>query len=407
MQKHNESSRIYRYFYLNHEKDIFANLSQLEYDSADEYLKYIKEHHLAVQSYNENYLRCRFNTETALYTQFVLKGGKPRIKHPYYFTLGKCDEWFYGRKNSFGCVEFLLEEFDPSEISFTYGDSVPTFMEEFQDGKEYRSQVYTVSEIREVIKKYGMPNIWNTFEKFGPENYIEVQVWTNDFKSVIINRKTCFSNITVNELSTRIIMANPNFSNDAINQKTIEYYIQKCKKHPHWTWFSSLILRVTTDSFCSDYVHGIQHAYKCALMAFVFAMQLELPTKYFKTLVYAALYHDVGRRYYDNGRKHGVLSSEIVEVFIDLNDDIYLWHLKDALAKHDDKPLPSDEDNIILIWLRDLDSLDYLRLGLSKFSSRYLKTNVAKDMIRFSIELNIYFYLDDRFMINLVKGELF
>ena len=75
----NETSiGIYRYFHLNREKDIFSNLTQLEYDSADEYLAYIKEHNLAVKSYNEHYLRRRFNTEKALYEQFVRKGGKPR-----------------------------------------------------------------------------------------------------------------------------------------------------------------------------------------------------------------------------------------------------------------------------------------------------------------------------------------
>lgn len=404
MQKNEVLVGIYRYFYLNREKNIFSNLTQLEFDSADEYLAYIREHNLSVKSYNEHYLRCRFNTEKALYEQFVRKGGKPRIKHPYYFTLGKCDEWFYGRKDSFGCVELFLNEFDPEVISFTYGDSVPTFMEDFQDGKEYRSQVYTWEEIKELIEKYGMPNVWNTFEKFGPENYIEVQVWSDSFNSLITNNRTRFNDIGITELSTRIIMANPNFPDDAIKQKSVETYLQDCKKHPYWSWFSSLISRTSPDSFCLDYVHGIPHAYKCAFMAFVLAMQLELSTKDFKTLVYAAFYHDVGRRYYGNGKKHGVISSEKVDLFIDSADEVHLWHLKDALAKHDDKPQPADDDNVFLTWVRDLDSLDYLRLGISRFSTRYLKTNVAKTMIRLSLELNICMYLDDQFIVNLIRG---
>ena len=403
----NETSiGIYRYFHLNREKDIFSNLTQLEYDSFDEYLAYIKEHNLAIKSYNEHYLRRRFNTEKRLYDQFVQKGGKPRIKHPYYFTLGKCDEWFCGRKGSFGCVELLLDEFDPSVVSFTYGDSVPTFMEEFQDGKEYRSQVYTLTEIKQLIDKYGMPNVWNTFEKFGPENYIEVQVWTDEFNSIVTNKTTHFNDIGVTELSTRIIMANHNFPNDAIDQKTAITFLEECHNHQNWPWFVSLISRVTPDSFCPDYVHGIPHAYKCALMAFVMAVRLELSTKDFKTLVYAAFFHDVGRRYYDNGKKHGVISSEKIELFIDSNDEVHLWHLKDALSKHDDKPMPADEDNIFLTWVRDIDSLDYLRLGISQFSTRYLRTNVARTMIRLSLELNIYMYLDDQFIINLIGGKL-
>ena len=80
--------------------------------------------------------------------------------------------------------------------------------------------------------------------------------------------------------------------------------------------------------------------------------------------------------------------------------------MKDALAKHDDKPLPADEDNAFLTWVRDIDSLDYLRLGISQFSTRYLRTNVAQTMIRLSLELNIYMYLDDQFIINLIGGKL-
>lgn len=47
----------------------------------------------------------------------------------------------------------------------------------FQDGKPYRGQVYTLSEIVEVIKQYGLPQHWNADEKLGPERYIEAQIW--------------------------------------------------------------------------------------------------------------------------------------------------------------------------------------------------------------------------------------
>lgn len=404
MQKSKEFEGIYRYFYLNHEKDIFSNLTQLEYDTADEYLTYVREHKLAVKSYNEYYLRRRFNTEKLLHEQFVHKGGKPCIKHPYYFTLGKCDEWFYDRKGAFGCIELLLEELDVDVISFTYGDSVPTFMEEFQDGKEYRSQVYTFAEIKNLIDKYGMPNVWNTFETFGPENYIEVQVWSDKFNSKITNKKIRLNDMEVAELSTRIIMANSNFPKEALYQISASSYLETCQKHPNWLWFVSLLSGISPDAFCKDYVHGISHAYKCALMAFVFAMKLELPKKDLKTLVYAAFFHDMGRRYYENGKKHGVISSEKMDLFIDPNDELYIWHIKDALIKHNDKPIPTDEDNIFLIWVRDIDALDYLRLGIAQFKPQYLRTDVARTMIRFSLELNICMYLEEKFIYNLIRG---
>lgn len=53
---------------------------------------------------------------------------------------------------------FLYHYFD---ISFTYGDSHPTFSDRVNDGKEYRKKLYTYDEILEVIEKYGLPQDWN------------------------------------------------------------------------------------------------------------------------------------------------------------------------------------------------------------------------------------------------------
>lgn len=401
--KENEERIIYRYFHLNREKDIFSNLTQLNFSSADEYLAYVRERGLAVKTYNEEYLRRRFATEAALHEQFVRKGGRPRIRHPYYFTLGRCDDWFYGRKRAFGSAAFRLEEFDPDTISFTYGDSVPTFMEEFQDGKEYRSRVYTLPEIRELIGRYGMPNVWNTFEALGPENYIEVQIWTDEFRSEITNRTTRFCDMSVTELTSRILLANPNFPPETIRQRSAASFIEECRGSCDWPWFASLIRSTEPGDFCRDRVHGLPHAHKCALMAFVLAMQLELDEKARKTLVYAALYHDVGRRYHDEGKPHGQISAEKIERFIRTGDEVYLLPLKHALARHEDRPAPSDTGNPFLPWLRSIDSLDYLRLGIRRFDPRHIRTGAAKALLRFSLELNILMYLDDRFLYDSVR----
>ena len=45
-------------------------------------------------------------------------------------------------------------------LSFTYGDSHPTFSEKIYDGKEYRKKLYTYKEILEVIDKYGLLQKW-------------------------------------------------------------------------------------------------------------------------------------------------------------------------------------------------------------------------------------------------------
>lgn len=45
---------------------------------------------------------------------------------------------------------------DLNTVSFTYGDSHPTFSNRVNDGKEYRKKLYTYNEIIEIIKKYGL-----------------------------------------------------------------------------------------------------------------------------------------------------------------------------------------------------------------------------------------------------------
>lgn len=73
-----------------------------------------------------------------------------------------------------------IEEFDLKSISFTYGDSHPTFSERVQDGKEYRKKLYTYEEILKIIDKYGLPQVWNPDGRYGPERYVEAHIWTDD-----------------------------------------------------------------------------------------------------------------------------------------------------------------------------------------------------------------------------------
>ena len=192
-----------------------------------------------------------------------------------------------------------------------------------------------------------------------------------------------------------MILSNENICKDLSTQKPLDYFIKKCMTHAKWPWFCELVTRVPPTAFCADYVHGIPHAHKCALIAFIIANELDLNIVDFNTLIYAAFFHDIGRRYYDNGKKHGVISSEKVSSFICEKDIVHMEQLKEALARHDDHAEPNDDNNAFLIWLRDIDSLDYLRLGMGEYTTQYLKTNVAKVLIKCVTELNILMYLDN------------
>ena len=77
-------------------------------------------------------------------------------------------------------IKIPIEKFDLRTISFTYGDSHPTFSDRVTDGKDYRKKLYTYDEILEVIAKYGLPQDWNGDGKFGPERYVEVHIWSDE-----------------------------------------------------------------------------------------------------------------------------------------------------------------------------------------------------------------------------------
>ena len=56
----------------------------------------------------------------------------------------------------------------------------PTFSPRVNDGREYRKRVYRYEEIVGVIEKYGLPQRWNKDGRYGPERYIEAQVWGDE-----------------------------------------------------------------------------------------------------------------------------------------------------------------------------------------------------------------------------------
>ena len=87
--------------------------------------------------------------------------------------------WLYSWYEQPAYIRIPAEEFDLRTVSFTYGDSMPTFSDRVNDGKEYRKKLYLYDEIPELIRKYGLPQDWNDDGKHGPERYIEAHVWSD------------------------------------------------------------------------------------------------------------------------------------------------------------------------------------------------------------------------------------
>ena len=167
----------YLYHYYEKSSGPFRNLSDLPLPEAQAVLDQIKADNrvMAAQRY-AGYLQRRKELEQIAREIFIAKGGKPVRPVPHYMVVGACawlQSWY--REGCF--VRIPLTAFRAETLSFTYGDLFPTFSPRVTDQKEYRRQVYTLEEIRNLIVRYGMPQGWNQDGVHGPERYIEVQVW--------------------------------------------------------------------------------------------------------------------------------------------------------------------------------------------------------------------------------------
>ncbi len=76
-------------------------------------------------------------------------------------------------------IRIPISEFDLKTISFTYGDTFPTFSPKVTDHLEFRKTVYTYNEILKIIDKYGLPqNDWKE-PIFAQPAYVEAQIWSD------------------------------------------------------------------------------------------------------------------------------------------------------------------------------------------------------------------------------------
>ena len=94
----------------------------------------------------DDYMENRLYHENILRNEFLKKGGKIERKSPHYMVIEKCD-WLASWYEDSAFIKIPIEEFDLSTLSFTYGDSHPTFSSRIDDGKEYRKKLYLYDEI--------------------------------------------------------------------------------------------------------------------------------------------------------------------------------------------------------------------------------------------------------------------
>jgi len=173
---------MYLYHYFEKVRGPFLNISDLNDDEAIQLLAAFSADNkiMAKRDSKGPYIFQRRIVEKRAYSMFVKKGGKPQRKIPYYMILSEneleeCYEWFV----DCGVVKIPVDEFDKSAVSFTYGDSFPTFKPRQDEEPEYN--LYLYDEIMSIIEKQGLPPIrTEDMSWWSDHTYIEAQVWSDE-----------------------------------------------------------------------------------------------------------------------------------------------------------------------------------------------------------------------------------
>jgi hypothetical protein len=172
---------LFLYHYFDSSIGPFKNLSDLSLDEAQSVLDNLRTIKPNSQSAtrHDKYVEYRRNCEKIIKTEFENKGGIIKRNPPHYMVV-EHSPWLSTWYENSAFIKIPIEEFEINTISFTYGDSMPTFSPTITDGKEYRKKLYTYDEILEIIEKYGLPQDWNDDGKYGPERYIEAHIWNDE-----------------------------------------------------------------------------------------------------------------------------------------------------------------------------------------------------------------------------------
>ena len=136
------------------------------------------------------YLRLRRQTEGWLRQAFIAKGGAPRDAYPIYLVLGM-SKWLQTSLDPATAattveIHVPLSLFKECELSFTYPDSMVSYLIAQEKGSkyylpEYHGKVFTLPEIRSIIEANGLPGEkWGTNLPQDLANYIEAQVWNRE-----------------------------------------------------------------------------------------------------------------------------------------------------------------------------------------------------------------------------------
>ena len=164
---------------------MFRSLTSLPFEEA----KAVMHAQYPGESWIENFLNRRYESDKTLREKFIAIGGKPVRASPVYFTLGENEglkTWF----DNLDWIKIPVSEFDSDTVSFTYGDNFAIFNPDLNTGEEYWGNIYKYDGILKLIEKYGFPEDppYNMKERIFPKDkpinrylkYIEAHVWSDE-----------------------------------------------------------------------------------------------------------------------------------------------------------------------------------------------------------------------------------
>lgn len=136
------------------------------------------------------YLQLRKQVEEWLRRAFIAKGGQPQAAYPIYMAWGR-SKWMQTMLDTTTLattveIQVPLSALSESVVSFTYPDSMVSFLLNMERNPEYylpayHGQVFTYPEMRAIIETQGLPGYgWGTELPSEMANYIEAQVWDHE-----------------------------------------------------------------------------------------------------------------------------------------------------------------------------------------------------------------------------------
>lgn len=119
------------------------------------------------------YLERRLAVEQRIRDEFIAKGGKPVLKHPIYFFLGRNIEFEKHERNKAYLIH--LKDLPNAAVSFTYGDSMFSLNEDYRSlkGGGYSSELCP-----RVYRFEDLPYIFSHADyQLSSRLHVEAQVW--------------------------------------------------------------------------------------------------------------------------------------------------------------------------------------------------------------------------------------